>query len=69
LREGKVKVFTNKDMTDELGCSILLASATIPGMFPMVEVSGEVYVDGAVLMNPLKLRHRCRCHNASRDLS
>jgi predicted acylesterase/phospholipase RssA len=51
LREGKLKVFTNKDMTDELGCSILLASAAIPGMFPMVEVSGEVYVDGAVLMN------------------
>jgi NTE family protein len=52
---GKLKVFENKDMTDEEGESILRASASIPGFFHPKVVAGQTYVDGGVLMNtPLK---------------
>lgn len=52
---GEVKVFTNKDMTDEVGYHVILASAAIPGFFPPQYIGGFPYVDGGVVMNtPLK---------------
>jgi predicted acylesterase/phospholipase RssA len=50
-RTGDVKVFANADMTDEWGARILLASAAIPGIFPPVQIAGETYVDGGVVLN------------------
>jgi predicted acylesterase/phospholipase RssA len=53
---GKVKIFGNEDMTDELGPQILQASAATPGIFPPVRIAGDTYVDGGVVMNtPLLL--------------
>lgn len=52
---GEVKVFENKDMTDEVGYQAILGSAAIPGFFQPQYISGEPYVDGGVVMNtPLK---------------
>jgi len=52
---GTVRVFENKDMSDEFGFEILRGSAAIPGFFHPHRVDGESYVDGGVLMNtPLK---------------
>ncbi len=48
---GEVKVFTNKDMTDDVGHQIILASAAIPGFFPPQYIGGFPYVDGGVVMN------------------
>jgi len=48
---GEVKVFTNKDMTDDVGFQIILASAAIPGFFPPQYIGGYPYVDGGVVMN------------------
>lgn len=47
--EGGLKVFSNEDMTDELGERILAASAALPGFFRHVTIDGQVYVDAAVL--------------------
>jgi predicted acylesterase/phospholipase RssA len=52
---GEVKIFENKDMTEEFGPLIIQASASIPGIFPPVNIAGYTYVDGGVVMNtPLK---------------
>jgi NTE family protein len=52
---GEVKVFENKDMTDEDGYQAILGSAAIPGFFQPQYIAGEPYVDGGVVMNtPLK---------------
>jgi NTE family protein len=52
---GTVRVFENKDMTDEDGYAILRGSAAIPGVFHPQAISGQRYVDGGLLMNtPLK---------------
>lgn len=52
---GEVRVFENKDMTDEDGYQAILASAAIPGFFQPQYIAGEPYVDGGVVMNtPLK---------------
>jgi predicted acylesterase/phospholipase RssA len=48
---GTVKVFANRDLTDEEGFAILRASASIPGIFHPTLVAGEQYVDGGLLMN------------------
>jgi predicted acylesterase/phospholipase RssA len=48
---GDLKVFTNRDMTDQLGLLTILASSAIPGFFPPVEVGSQAFVDGGVLMN------------------
>lgn len=54
-RTGALKVFSNEDMTDTIGYSIILASSAIPGLFPRVEIENEPYVDGGLVMNtPLK---------------
>lgn len=52
---GTVKVFENRDMTDQDGYAILRGSAAIPGIFHPTQVMGDRYADGGVLMNtPLK---------------
>lgn len=52
---GTLRVFKNEDMTDHLGPLAVLASSAIPGVFPVVHVGAEPYVDGSVLMNtPLR---------------
>jgi predicted acylesterase/phospholipase RssA len=52
---GRVQLFENADLSDEFGAQIIQASAAIPGIFPPVEIAGEVYLDGGVVMNtPLK---------------
>jgi predicted acylesterase/phospholipase RssA len=53
---GALKIFTNADMTDQLGPLAIMASTAIPGFFPPVEVGSQSFVDGSVLVNtPLKL--------------
>jgi predicted acylesterase/phospholipase RssA len=53
---GELKVFENMDMTDEVGPKILQGASAIPGIFPPVEIAGDTYVDGGLVMNtPLKL--------------
>src|SRR2546426_11131589 len=54
-RTGELRVFGNEDMSAEIGHQVVLASSSIPGVFPSVEIEGEPYVDGGVVMNtPLK---------------
>ena len=53
---GDLRVFTNKDLTDELGPKAVLASTSIPGIFPQIEIQNEYYADGGVVMNtPMNL--------------
>jgi NTE family protein len=52
---GAAETFENRHMVDEIGYNVIMASAAIPGIFPPVEVAGDSYVDGGVVMNtPLK---------------
>jgi predicted acylesterase/phospholipase RssA len=52
---GEVKIFENKDVTDEVGHDVILSSTSIPGFFPPQYINGDPYVDGGVVMNtPLK---------------
>lgn len=52
---GEAKLFENDDLTEEFGAQVIQASAAIPGIFPPVEIAGQVYLDGGVVMNtPLK---------------
>jgi predicted acylesterase/phospholipase RssA len=54
-RTGEVRIFTNEDMTDQIGRDIILASSAIPGIFPRVQIENNPYVDGGLVMNtPLK---------------
>lgn len=48
---GKIRVFENKDLTEEVGYKAVLASAAIPGFFPPQYIAGEPYVDGGVVSN------------------
>jgi predicted acylesterase/phospholipase RssA len=53
---GELRVFANEDLTDELGPRAILASTSIPGIFPQVEIQGEYYADGGAVMNtPMNL--------------
>ena len=53
--KGEIRVFENADMTDDKGVSVIMASSAIPGIYPWVDVDGELYCDGGVIMNtPLK---------------
>ena len=48
---GELRVLENKEITH----SAVLASAAIPGIFPTVDLDGNPYVDGGILLNtPLK---------------
>jgi predicted acylesterase/phospholipase RssA len=54
-RTGSIALFGNQDMTEDQGLKIILASSAIPGVFPPVEIGGDLYADGGVVMNtPLK---------------
>jgi predicted acylesterase/phospholipase RssA len=54
-KTGKLRLFRNEEMTDAEGHNIVCASAAAPGIFDSVDVGGEPYVDGGVVMNtPLK---------------
>ena len=48
---GALKIYTNRDMTDQLGPLVIMASSAIPGFFPPVAVGSQAFVDGGVLMN------------------
>lgn len=53
---GIIRYFENEDMTDAHGHEIIMASAAIPGVFPPVEIAGEIYVDGGLVQNtPLRI--------------
>lgn len=54
-RTGEVKIFENKEMVEGIGHQTILASSSLPGIFPPVNIGGAPYVDGGVVMNtPLK---------------
>jgi len=48
---GEFRVFDNDELDDTRGPLIIMASGSIPGVFPPVEIPPHVYVDGGVLMN------------------
>lgn len=41
--------FSNVDMTDQQGPSIIAASSALPGFFPPVSIGSSLYVDAAIL--------------------
>lgn len=54
-QNGTLRVFTNRDFTDDRAADIVRASGAIPGFFPAVTIDGQPYVDGGVVLNtPLK---------------
>jgi NTE family protein len=60
---GQLRIFGNRDMTDERGVQVLMASSAIPGIFPVAAVGAEPYVDGGVLQNtPLSPAIRAGAH-------
>lgn len=50
-RTGELEIFEKADLTDDIGPQAIMASTAIPGIFPQVEVDGEYYADGGVVMN------------------
>jgi predicted acylesterase/phospholipase RssA len=53
---GQLRIFDNEQLDTEQGPKAILASTAIPGIFPQVEIEGEYYADGGVVMNtPLDL--------------
>ena len=53
---GELRVFANRDMTNETGPLAIQASSAIPGLLPLVRIGSEPHVDGGVVMNtPLNL--------------
>ena len=53
---GHLRIFENEQLDMERGPKAILASTAIPGIFPQVEIEGEYYADGGVVMNtPLRL--------------
>jgi len=48
---GRVKNFSNQELTNQLGPDVILASAAIPGFFPVQHVGSQPFVDGGVLLN------------------
>ena len=49
-RTGELRVFANADMSDQIGHSVILASAAFPGLAP-VQIEGDPYVDGGYSLN------------------
>jgi NTE family protein len=47
-RTGELRIFTEADMTPEIGHSVILASSALPGVLPTVEIRGEPYADGGI---------------------
>lgn len=53
---GNLRIFGNSDLADEIAPKAILASTAIPGIFPQIEIEGEYYADGGVVMNtPMNL--------------
>ena len=51
-RTGATRLFTNRPSHGEpIGMLSVLASTSIPGFFPPVEIDGEPYVDGGLTLN------------------
>ncbi|HTA44244.1 MAG TPA: patatin-like phospholipase family protein [Bryobacteraceae bacterium] len=48
---GVARYFLNSDFHDSLGIEAVMASTAIPGIFPPVEIDGDIYVDGGVVEN------------------
>ena len=48
---GKLRIFGNRQMSDELGPLAIAASSALPGFYPPAEVGSQPYVDGGVLQN------------------
>jgi predicted acylesterase/phospholipase RssA len=48
---GRVRIFENQDMTDQLGPLAILGSSAIPGIFPPTPVGAQLFADGGVLLN------------------
>ena len=46
---GDLEIFSNGDLTEQLGPRIILASASLPGFLSPVEINRAPYVDAAVL--------------------
>jgi NTE family protein len=54
-RTGEIRLFDKLEMSDTIGYQILQASSALPGVFPPVDIEGDPYVDGGLVMNtPLK---------------
>ena len=52
---GRLKVFAKEDFQATDAYKLIMASCALPGVFPPVEIGGELYQDGGVIMNtPLK---------------
>ncbi|MCA1593778.1 MAG: patatin-like phospholipase family protein [Acidobacteria bacterium] len=53
---GDLKVFERTDLTDDIGPQAILASTSLPGIFPQVKIDDDYFADGGVVMNtPLNL--------------
>src|SRR5579864_4062912 len=50
-KTGDLHIFDNQQMEDSSGHEIIRASASVPGIFPSVDIHDEPYVDGGVVMN------------------
>ena len=48
---GKLKIFENAHMSDEVGPLAIAASSALPGFYPPAEVGSQPYVEGGVLQN------------------
>jgi predicted acylesterase/phospholipase RssA len=48
---GELRVFGNRDLTDEDAYQILSGAAAIPGLFPPHAVGDDLYVDGGLVMS------------------
>lgn len=49
-RTGELRIFSNEDMSEQIGHAAILASTAFPGI-PPVSIEGEPYVDGGYLLN------------------
>jgi len=53
--KGRLEVFSKQDFLAKDAQKLILASAALPGIFPPVDIGGDLYQDGGVTMNtPLK---------------
>jgi NTE family protein len=50
-KTGELNIFEKEHMTEAVGHKVIMASAALPGIFPPVDIEGDWYVDGGVLMN------------------
>jgi predicted acylesterase/phospholipase RssA len=50
---GKARVFSNQDFIEEDGYSVVLASCSIPGFFPPVDIGGRQYAYGGEMLEAL----------------